>query len=298
MAQQEIQTLLKAIDESVTTFISDLPAAERKIYAELLELTKGLKTDKLGRIKNNATNIRQLSRITKEVEKIVLSKPYLSKVKAFASSYNDIAKLNNLYFSSVAVEFTPKALLDEIKKVNIETTVDQLTRSGIGGSFSNDIKTVLKRNITSGGSYSELANSLRETIIGVEGEDGRLVKYAKQITTDAVNQYNAQYTKAITEDLGFEWFIYQGANLTTSRDFCKAMTKKRYFHVSEIPELLKGEVDGVSVPINPKTDLPYGMIEDTNEDNFQVNRGGYQCGHQIFPVSKAAVPQELVEEFT
>jgi len=297
MAQQQAKQLLKEIQGSIDDFISDLPKTEMKVYASILSRIKELETDRLGGIKNNITNLRLLARIRKEINDLVLNKPYLKKVAGFVKTYDAIAKLNESYFASVVDQFKPMKVLDEIKKVSIQTTVEQLTESGIGGSFSNDIKKILLRNITSGGSYDQLAESLRDSIIGKQGEDGLLVKYAKQITTASVNQYNAQYTKAITDDLGLEWFIYQGSNIETTRPFCRAMTKKRYFHKSEIPELISGNVDGQSVPLNPKTDLPYGMIEDTNENNFQVNRGGYQCRHQIFPVSKAVVPKELVDRF-
>ena len=298
MPQEQITSLLKTIDDSVTGFIADLPATERSVYNHVLTLVKDLEFDKLGGIKNNVKNLRLLSRIRKEVDKIVLSKPYLGKVKEFVTTYDTLAELNNTYFAKLNVEFTPKKVLDEIKLLNIETTVDQLTESGIAGNFSNDIKQILKRNITSGGSYADLANQLRDGIIGVEGQDGRLVKYAKQISTDAVNQYNAQYTQAVTEDLGLTWYIYQGSLLTSSREFCIHLTKKRFFHKSEIPELLKGHVNGHNCKINPKTDLPNGFIPNTDENNFFVNRAGFSCGHQIFPVSKAAVPKELLEKFS
>jgi hypothetical protein len=38
------------------------------------------------------------------------------------------------------------------------------------------------------------------------------------------------------------------------------------------------------------------MIDGTTPDNFIVNRGGYNCGHELIPVSEARVPKEVREK--
>jgi hypothetical protein len=93
--------------------------------------------------------------------------------------------------------------------------------------------------------------------------------------------------------LNVEWYVYRGTNLTTTREFCELLTKKEYVHKSEIPELLKGHIDGHQCRIYDKTGLPYGMKEGTNADNFIVNRGGWNCGHQLIPVRTEAVPEAI-----
>ncbi len=47
------------------------------------------------------------------------------------------------------------------------------------------------------------------------------------------------------------------------------------------------------MPLSDKTGLPYGFIEGTNESTFFINRGGYQCSHQIFATIAEGVPQEI-----
>lgn len=128
--------------------------------------------------------------------------------------------------------------------------------------------------------------------------EGSLTKYARQIATDSVNQFNASYNQKVSDDLGLTWFQYVGSLLTTSREFCIEMTKKRYFHISEVEEMLKGNIGDVHVHINPKTKLPDGFIEGTTKQSFFINRAGYMCGHQIFPVPMAAVPADIRAKFS
>jgi len=62
-------------------------------------------------------------------------------------------------------------------------------------------------------------------------------------------------------------------------------------HISEIPELLEGHIDGYDCEIYEKTGLPKGMIEGTTPENFIVNRGGWNCGHELIPVDELTVPK-------
>ena len=122
---------------------------------------------------------------------------------------------------------------------------------------------------------------------------GALSKYANTYATTAISQYAGENNKILTDDLGLEWFEYVGSNIETTREFCDHLTEKRYIHKSEIKTILKGEIDGYQCEIYEKTGLPKGMIEGTNEQNFQVNCGGWNCRHQLVPVAKEAVPKEL-----
>lgn len=297
MAQQTINKLLRVIDDSLTTFVENLPESEKYIYSKVLSLVKELKVDNYGNIRNTLENVKLIGKIKNQLDGIVISEPYLKNVSSFVSVFEQVAVLNNDYLARVFSDFKPKPVLNEIKKQAIAITADQLTEGGIGNQIKNDIVDVLQANISTGGSYANFTDQLRTAIIGKEGEDSPLLKYAKQVATDSINQYNAQYVKAVTNDLGLEWFQYLGSLLTTSRQFCKSMVEKRYFHISEVPELLHGHIDGKNIPVSSKTGLPYGLIDGTNETNFFIYRGGYQCGHQIFPVSSASVPSDLVAKF-
>lgn len=271
----------------------------------LLEQLRRLDVDSAGNLKQTVANIQIMSSIKNKLTRIVLNDEYLGEVKTFVKTFNQLAQLQNEYWKTVEPKFSPKPLLREIRSQAIKTTVDMLTENGIGVNVSSRITSMLQQNITAGGSLMKLERVLRGQVVGNKEYDGFLQAYTKQVTTDAINQYNAQYTHAIASDLGMEWYAYQGSDITTTRHFCDAMTDFRYFHVSEIPRLLRADdlyyVDKETgkkklVEIYPKTKLPYGMIAGTNAQNFFINRGGYNCGHQIRPVSEGLVPQEIKDQ--
>lgn len=109
--------------------------------------------------------------------------------------------------------------------------------------------------------------------------------------------FTAQNNKLLTDDLDTEWFMYTGSNIETTREFCQHLTEKKYIHRSEIPTILTGKIDDHQCEIYEKTGLPYGMIDGTTPENFQVNCGGWNCRHQLVPVADAVVPADVRRRF-
>lgn len=295
----QFNDILKAIQGAIDDFNSSIPASQKTMLNSVENSLRGLDLTSNGDIKISVANLKVIAQVKTKLQNLVVSDDYLQKVTDFVNTYSTISDLQNQYFTALESTFKPNALLKQLRIQSIADTVDGLTEAGIGATISQDISSILQTNITTGGSYKDLTDQLRVALTDQEGNPGLLSRYAGQITTDAINQYSANYMQTISSDLGFEWFAYTGADITTSRPFCLAMTEFNYFHVSEIPRLLAakdlyypdkktGQME--LVPIYTKTGLPQGMIEGTNPDNFQIRRGGYNCGHQIRPVFAAQVP--------
>jgi hypothetical protein len=155
------------------------------------------------------------------------------------------------------------------------------------------LQKIVLDNTTTGGSYASLNDQLRQSVVGTDDADGILQRYSKVITTDAINQYSAQYHETIAADLGLNWLRYVGSNITTTREFCERLTEKEWVHKSELPEIIKGKINGVQCKLSKSTGLPLGMIPGTDEKNFKIRRGGYQCGHQAYWVPDSSVPDMI-----
>jgi hypothetical protein len=304
----DFSDILKSVDRAIEKFNSKIPAAQKRMYEGITDELKRLDTNN-GKIKTTVANLKIIQSIKNKLTRLIITPEYLKDVKEFVSQFNVITKLQNEYWQSVEEKFTPRVLLKEIRKQAISDTVKGLTSSGIGGAISDQISTILRTNITTGGSYAQLTEQLREKVLNTK-TDGALVKYVKQTSIDALHQYSAQYAQIVSSDLNFEWYSWQGSEIMTSRPFCQAMVENnRYFHISQVTNLLKGlDAQGnrlkykdnktgkeSTVGIYEKTDLPNGFIPGTNVANFFINRGGFLCGHQARPVSERIVPLDVRE---
>lgn len=295
----DFKDILSRITEAIDGFNKNIPASQKAMLNAIEEEVKRLDL-RNGRIKTTVANLKIVASIKAKMLRLVLNPDYVGEVKQFVQAFRDVTTLQNEYWKSVEAKYAPPKILKQIRQQAIQDTVGKLGDAGIGVNIGDQIASVLNTNITTGGSYASLTDQLRELLTDTKKSGGLLTRYARQITTDSINQYSASVTNIISNDLGFEWMAYQGSDIVTTRPWCDAMTDRRYFHVSEINDLIEAKdlyymKDGkkTKVPIYAKTGLPHGMIEGTNAENIFIRRGGYNCGHQIRPVPERNVPQDV-----
>lgn len=292
-----IKKILATIDDAIAGFQNDIPSIQKKLLDELQPLLKELEI-KDGKLLNNVKNLKLIGDVKNRLEKIILTGQYKDAVNTFIQSFDQVSSLQQNYFAQFNQKYTPKKTLPLIKQLTIESTINNLVGRGMLENIIEPIRVILMDNITSGGSYAKFQDQLRTAILNDSTSDGSMVRYTKQITTDAINQYSAQYHETIAQDLQFNWGTYLGTNLTTSREFCLLLTKKEWVHKSELPEIIKGYIDGHKCKLSKTSGLPLGMIAGTNADNFKVVRGGYNCGHHFFWVPDSSVPDHIRSKFS
>lgn len=293
---QTISKILKTIESSIEAFQKGIPGIQKGMLEELLNNLKELKTNN-GKVLNNVENLRLINQVKNKLDRIIKSQGYKDAVKEYAKAFDEVAGLHQQYFALFNQKFKPSKTLPIIKEMAVDQTVNGLLGQGLSVNIIDRIGNVLLTNITSGGGYAQLNEQLRNSIIGGEENEGMLERYSKTITTDAINQYSAQYHETIATDLQFSWGRYIGSNITTTREFCDLLTAKEWVHKSELPKIVEGDIDGHQCKLSKSTGLPLGMIPGTNADNFKVRRGGYNCGHQFFWVPDSAVPDEVKRRF-
>lgn len=297
--------IIDLLNNTVTDFGQQIPSIQRNVLDSVVDDLRKLNLNSDYTIKNSVGNIRMVNQIRGKIMRLILSDDYKAAVKKYLKAFDGVTKMQNEMFRQAETKFKPPAVLGEIRQQTIQDVTRSLTESGLNANIGEAVANILKTNITTGGSYGKLRNQLNEYLTRAGGSAGALESYLGQITTDAINQYSATYMNTVSADLGYEWFRYQGRDITTTRPFCDAMTDQPFFHVSQIPALLKARGlkytdkktgQPKQVPLYAKTGLPNGMYPNTTPDTFFVYRGGYNCGHQIFPVQEMSVPANIVAQ--
>lgn len=291
-ADKTIKDLIKHMEGSIESFQKGIPEIQKGVLDSLVSQLKDLQTQD-GKILNSVQNLKLINGIKNKLERLIISEGYKDNVKQYIDAFDAVASLQQQYFADFNLKFKPSKTLPIIKEMAIDSTLNDLLGQGLQSNVVDRLHSILQDNVTSGGSYASLNDQLRSTIVGGEDTDGLLQRYSKTITTDAINQYSAQYHEALAMDLNLSWGRYVGSNLTTTREFCDRLTAKEWVHKSELPMIIEGVIDGHKCKLSKSTGLPLGMIPGTNADNFKIRRGGYNCGHQFFWVPDVAVPEDV-----
>lgn len=292
-----LQKLLNLLDDSIDGFNDGIPSIQRRIFKDILPVLKQLTLDNQGNIKPTASNLKVLRALTPKIRNAVLDEKYKKELNKFLASFDKVDILQENYYKSIINGYKRKPYLDELKKDAIIEVKQNLTRSGIDANIVDRSEEIIRDNIRSNASFGDLVEDMGDFIKGTPQTKGILDRYAKQITTDSLNQYSAAYNKYISDDLGLNWYSYVGGLIQDSREWCQLMAEKRWIHKSELPTLISGNIDGQRVTIYRKTGLPQGMIAGTNSNNVQVLRGGYNCRHQMIPVPNESVPRNIRDKY-
>lgn len=291
-----IQSITDEADQAIAKFNSNTDQIQKSVYDRILRVVKDLKLTG-GKLAKTGENVRAISKLKADILSAIQTDQYVAQVADFAKAFNTVTKLQNQYFSALVKDFKPAAVLKDIRNDAVDLAVESLTDTGLEENLVKPVQDLIRTSVNSGGSYADLSDQIKNYILGESKVDGALVKYAGQITTDSINNYSATYHDLVSEDLGLEWFMFTGSMLTTSRPMCVAMNDIKFFHVSQIPELLKGIVNGVQTPVNKKTGLPNGFRANTTVSNYMQVRNGYRCGHQFVRVTESVVPPSIVYNF-
>lgn len=279
--------IVKLIDDKIGKYIEVLPEISQYAFKEVQSLLKQLALDSSGNIKISIENLRLINKIKSRIESNILTQDYYSNVDDIKSTFNDITKLQTEYFSQAFDSFDRPKVIAEIQKISVNSTIESLNESAINEVVIKGVSDILEQNITSGASFLDLNKQLTNFMVGSKDIEPKLLSYSKQIMTDSLSQYTANYQKVVTDDLGLKWYQYVGSlTAKTSRPLCVALVDKRWIHETEIGDASRGIVDGKNVGTA-------GMIPNTTKRTFQVYRGGYNCNHLLVPVAEEAVPKNI-----
>lgn len=290
-----LNDIIEATSTAISEFEDVLPFVEKQLAEKVTKIISQLDTVK-GQIKPTVKNLRLLKTLRKEIQGVLNDSKYNLAFEKLSDNLGVIDKVNEKYFSTLVGEFTAPKVLAEAQNVAFEEMTQALKGNGINANIVDSMIGMIQKDITGGANFYELNQSLREFILSTPEIPSRLTSYTKQVVTDSVHQYNALYHEILSDDLGLEWYEYNGGLVTDSREWCVKMVKKRFIHKSEFPTLVKGLVDGHQCAIYKKTGLPQGMIGGTNESNLVVNRGGFSCQHLLSIISPERVPKEIREK--
>ena len=269
---KQIQELQLAIESRMD---EALPRIFSKLSDQVIDLASELSLDP----KDRAKTLKELIKLKKDIaDTIVTNAPYQIQVAEVIKGFEMLSELSNEYITLAIGDFPEKkALYKAILESNIATTKDALLGAGIRENFGTAIQEVLKDNISGIGTRSELNKTLRKFIEGTPEESAFLNRYIKQTTNDAVMTFNSEYIQTIAEDLGVEYYLYAGTVISDSRAFCVSRSG-RYFTTDQVKAWanLKGWD---------------GRMKGTNSSTIFIYRGGYNCRHQLWPVSKEQYEQ-------
>ena len=274
MDRKELQKLFKQRDTLIMQLNAKFEAQVQDSQRDLLRLFMEKFADKLQfdsdkRIINNQYNRTLLLSVDKLfAEYSKANNPLI--LASLIGGVSNIMDFNAKYYSNLEKQakllpIRERVLTNVRGWLGIEDNatkangyLDTLVKSE---QVKNQLKQSVMKMVYGQEGWEATRKSLAKLIEGDQNKLGALQKYHRNFTYDLYSQIDRATAKTYADDLGFEFAIYEGGLIETSREFCKDHNGNVY-HKSEIedfdPKVAK------QPDYNPFTDL-----------------GGYGCRHHL-----------------
>lgn len=274
-----------AKQEIIDKLLLDIPNMEVKVYDELMRFLDQFARS--GDVFADVMTAEKLIELESGLKGILLNNGYYSKVDVFIKDFSKISANTNAILDSGGFP-TQIIQLTDIERKWQGLTAETLINSGIRDDFQRPILQILDDAITYGKGIASTRETLREYVLGGQDTSGKLKSYLTQTARDSTNQMQGQQVQSVANAIGYAGIRYTGGTLLDSRGQCTRWIEELngFIHKEKIKDEISlayknqrlKKVDG-----NHKWG---GMMPNTNEDNFMVKRGGYNCTHAAFPTRK------------
>lgn len=279
------QSLAKAIDDLIqetdAAYLIAITRVQDRLYNQVVAVLKDLELDDEGYIKQSSANRKIISKASDKVNEIFNSALYTSAVSNYISIIPKVDKLNVRYFSDISDGFKANRLfLKNLQSETIATVEQYILRDGLQSQVIGPLSQILNQNVNSGGQFSGFLTQIKDYIKGNDQVEGRAMRYTRTYLRDTVFTYSRTFQQSITNDLGLEFYLYSGGLMDTSRPFCTERNGQ-YFSHKEVESWASLEWAGKK--------------SGTTTSSIFLFAGGWNCNHQLIPVSKLIVPKEVID---
>ncbi len=181
----------KTIDLYKTRFNKNVNTRQKDMWSAIYKGIRKLKTDESGNILTTTENLKLMRTLRGDVERSIITPQYKKDLNKFTRGFDDLKDINDKYYKAIASGTlnANKNVFNTVKNLSIDATRNSLLESGISSQIIAPVQNLLQKSITTGGSITDLSESLRTDILGNKEQLGKLERYTKQITTDSLNQF-------------------------------------------------------------------------------------------------------------
>lgn len=270
----------KFLNESEGKLSDDVLKIQKKLLDIILEdYVSKFDTDDTGKLRRTAKNMALLSSIDKVFEQLT-KQTSTDLLKTFSSNLLRTIQLSAEYYKAQDIKAsTVDAVAEKMDFIKQSIGIDENGKLIKGSYLDNlskyeSVKLKLQNyvvsSITTQKDLKSFTRGFKSLIEGKKRVDGAMAGYYRTYAHDKFFEIDAVVNNFYAQNLGLEYFIYEGSLIESSREFCI----KRAGKVFSVEETKTWKDDPTLV--DQKTKDSYNPL---------VERGRYNCRHFLKYIS-------------
>jgi hypothetical protein len=219
---------IKTIETAELDLYGQLNDVEKLIFEDLKKSINKLNVDG-GIIQFDEKNIDLVNSLDRVMIDAIQRSTMPSAITKYLRNFQTISDFNFDVHNDVndLSKSELEKLVSPVQKLAVETTLNGLTGSGVNTNFVEPVRQGIFQNIVAGTNRTELEKYLSNYVLGNPDVDGLYSRYVKQVSRDALNQFDGQTNARIADQFGLDAFRYVGSLIDDSRPQCRRWVGKR-----------------------------------------------------------------------
>lgn len=265
-----------ALAEALAAFSTRLSGRIQRIAASIE--TRG------GRVASDPDNLGRIAALIAAMQQEFVDDELVEAITTYVESFDSITRDVFEAFSEFE-GIDPELLLSIDRTFKAQTAATLLAPETYQSTLWSSVTNAMIYAVAVGGPVSDMLGSVANVV-----EAGAVTQASQTVVESAPLALQRTATAAVAEEVGAEFFFYQGRPIKTTRDFCREREGK-YWHVEEIKEWGRQAAAGNGWD---------GVVEGTNEQTIFLHLGGWyggrnSCRHVLIPVPRLQVASEDLE---
>lgn len=287
-----IDQIIKLIAKANTDIIKDVQEFERKFAEVVIALLKKF-TSRDGILEPSASDFQIVQAIEKEIDKAIKQLGYLKAVENFLPNIDNVQDelLRVIPRINPKVDFSKDIVnLTQERKIVIDSLAGNLSSpTSIKANIKAPIKRIITNAVNNRMPYNEAVRIIKNNVVGDSKQGGRLSRYVKQVSTDALNQWSGTINAKVGANYAMVDYLYSGPTKTTSRPQCRRWLHKTYtdeqgrarrgYGGLMTKEMIEDQMQKAAKTVGRKTlnFSGYSSFAFPTVNNFAIIRGGHNC---------------------
>lgn len=285
--ESEIKRLSKRKADFISKAYKRLGKEVSYIQEKLLEMIFDEYLGKFQVIEGKLALTERNMRLVSEIDEVFddFAKTYQNAVIAgFGKDISELTIVTGDYFMGMGVaDKTVRNIAKKMKWIDISLGIKD--GEVIKGSYldrlaySQEVRQTLKNYVTSSvvqaKGYTDYMGGMRSLVVGGKGMNGAVQGYWRNYAWDTYYQVEAAKSEYFAEEVGFDYFIYSGIVIKTSRQFC--INRAGMVFSKEDAETWKCDPDLLRRRGVDGCDESY---------NYATERGRWNCMHSLDWIDK------------
>lgn len=233
-----------------------------KIIDKLLKKLTDLQTK--GQFLFNLDTIKSISKVDAIIEEVLREEGYYDEIDKFKKDFEKASQEAVKSYSSFGT--ANQKIITAYNEAAFANFYNKMAVGFTEANIKQPIKDALFQYISSSGRFKDFKAAIHEilTANNIETDTGKVAR-------EYLFQFKRQQGQQLANEFGVKYFKYVGTEIDTTRDFCDA----RIGNIYTREEIQKWADEKWA-----------GKIKGTNKDNIFTVCGGWNCRHDLMPVSE------------